>query len=52
MNTVNKMNPLFKTGKAGDAKDFIIFILAQLHKELKKSVQNNSNLNNSLPLNQ
>ena len=32
------MNPLFKTGQAGDAKDFIIFILEQLHKELKKSV--------------
>ena len=42
MNTVNNMNPLFKTGQAGDAKDFIIFILEQLHKELKKSVQSNS----------
>jgi len=52
MNTVNNMNPLFKTGQTGDAKDFIIFILGQLHKELKKSVQNNSYSNNSLPLNQ
>ena len=52
MNTVNNMNPLFKTGQAGDAQDFIIFILEQLHKELKKSIQNNSNSNNSLPLNQ
>ena len=52
MNTVNNMNPLFKTGQEGDAKDFIIFTLEQLHKELKKSVQNNSNSNNSLPLNQ
>ena len=52
MNTANNMNPLFKTGQAEDAKDFIIFILEQLHKELKKSAQNNSNSNNSLPLNQ
>ena len=29
MNTLNNMNPLFKKGQAGDAKDFIIFILAQ-----------------------
>ena len=53
MNTVNNMNPLFKTGQAGDSKDFIIFILEQLHKELKKPVKiyedNNSNLQ---PLNQ
>jgi len=37
MNIVEKMNPLFKQGQAGDAKDFIIFILEQLHKELKQS---------------
>ena len=36
MKTVEKMNPLFKQGQAGDSKDFIIFILEQLHKELKK----------------
>ena len=35
MNTIEKMNPLFKLGQAGDAKDFIIFILEQIHKELK-----------------
>ena len=53
MNTINNMNPLFKTGQAGDAKDFIIFILEQLHKELKKSVQNNfNNSNNATQLNQ
>ena len=53
MNTVNNMNPLFKTGQAGDAKDFIIFIFEQLHKELKKSVQNNSNNSiNTTQLNQ
>ena len=30
------MNPLFKQGMPGDSKDFIIFILEQIHKELKK----------------
>ena len=39
MNTINNMNPLFKTGEAGDAKDFIIFILEQLHKELKQPIK-------------
>ena len=48
MNVVEKMNPLFKQGQAGDSKDFI---LEQLHKELKKSVNNNG-LNNNLVLNQ
>jgi len=37
LNIVNNMNPLFRKGKIGDDKDFIIFILEQLHKELKKS---------------
>jgi len=37
MNTVEKMNPLFKKGQDGDAQIFIIFILEQLHKELKQS---------------
>ena len=41
MNTINNMNPLFKTGQAGDAKDFIIFVLEQLHKELKQSISIN-----------
>jgi len=49
MNTVEKMNPLFMQGQAGDDKDFIIFILEQLHKELKKSNNiTNSNENQSL----
>ena len=43
MNIIEKMNPLFKQGQAGDSKDFIIFILEQLHKELKKSVKNITN---------
>ena len=33
---VEKMNSLFKQGQAGDSKDFIIFILEQIHKELKR----------------
>jgi len=51
MNIINNMNPLFKTGQAGDAKDFIIFILEQLHKELKSSVNISGNKNQT-PLNQ
>ena len=51
MNRVNNMNPLFKRGEAGDAKDFIIFILEQMHKELKKPLKLN-NINQNLPLNQ
>ena len=41
MKTIEEMNPLFKKGQAGDSKDFIIFILEQMHKELKKPVENN-----------
>ena len=41
MNGIQSMNSLFKKGEAGDAKDFIIYILEQLHLELKKnSVKN------------
>ena len=57
MNTIEEMNPLFKQGQAGDSKDFIIFILEQFHKELKKSVKSlnksiNASLMNKTPLNQ
>ena len=52
MNKVNEMNPLFKKGEAGDSKDFIIFVLEQLHKELKQSLKNNNNDNNNASLNQ
>ena len=55
MKIINDLNPLFKTGEAGDSKDFIIFILEQLHKELKRSIdfkRNNSNRNANEPLNQ
>ena len=52
MNTIEKMNPLFKKGQAGDSKDFIIYILEQLHKELSKSVIKNQPSNNNQVLNQ
>ena len=43
MTTIEKLNPLFKKGQAGDSKDFIIFILEQFHKELKKPVKKINN---------
>ena len=42
MNKINDMNSLFKKGQPGDSKDFIIFILEQFHKELKKPIKNAS----------
>ena len=51
MNQVEKMNPLFKKGQAGDSKDFIIFVFEQLHKELKSPVPG-ANQGNAQPLNQ
>ena len=50
MNNIEKMNPIFKAGQAGDAKDFIIFIIEQLHKELKQPIKNNTS--NKQTLNQ
>ena len=53
MKNIEKMNPLFKQGQAGDSKDFIIFILERIHTELKKPVKQMSNeQNNNQPLNQ
>ncbi len=53
MNIVEKMNPLFKQGQAGDSKDFIIFILEQIHKELKSPVISKNVISNiTEPLNQ
>ena len=54
MNIINEMNPLFKKGQAGDSKDFIIFVLEQLHKELKQSLKNINinNIKNNESLNQ
>ena len=37
---VEQMNPLFQQGQPGDSKDFIIFILEQIHKELKRPNKN------------
>ena len=49
---LTKNNPLsFKANEAGDAKDFIIFILEELHKELKKSVKSNKTNNNQQQVN-
>ena len=45
MKTIEEMNSLFKLGQPGDSKDFIIFILEQFHRELKKGV----NINNIIP---
>ena len=47
------MNPKITTGQAGDSKYFIIFVLEQLHKEIKRPI-NASNINNLIiqPLNQ
>ena len=45
MKTINDMNPLFKRGEAGDAKDFIIFVLEQMHKELSRSLNSKKKLN-------
>jgi len=48
---VEEMNPLFKLGQAGDSKDFILFLLEQLHLELKKPCSNYQKMDNR-PLNQ
>ena len=42
----------FRSGEAGDAKDFIIFILEQFHKELQKPLKTNNNSIKNIPLNQ
>ena len=50
---VFKMNPLLYQGQKLDYKNFIIFILEQLHKELKEPVKSqNINLNEIEQLNQ
>ena len=50
MNCIQSMNPLFQKGQAGDAKDFIIFVLEQMHSELKKNMK--KNVKQLPPLNQ
>ena len=48
---VEQMNTAFKLGQAGDSKDFILFLLEQLHIELKRPCSNYKITDNS-PLNQ
>ena len=50
--TVSSMNPLFQKGDPGDSKDFIIYILEQIHRELKKSIANLTNIKKVEELNQ
>ena len=53
MKNIEKMNPLFKQGQAGDSKDFIIFILEKMHTELKKPIKQISDEQKNIePLNQ
>ena len=52
MKTIEEMNSLFKLGQPGDSKDFIIFILEQFHRELKKGVNSNNTNNNNIKINQ
>ena len=51
MNKINEMNPLLKIRQVCDAKDFIIYVLEQIHKELKKPINKNNMIIN-VPLNQ
>ena len=51
MKTIESMNSLFKLGEPGDSKDFIIFLLEQFHRELKKNLGENNN-NNEQQVNQ
>jgi len=48
-NTLNNINSIFKNAKNAGPKDLVVFILEQLHKELKKDVNNKSS---TLQLNQ
>ena len=54
---IEKMNPIFRNNQNGSSKDFIIFLLTQLHKEMTKpSISNNNKSNLKVkqqqPLNQ
>ena len=50
ISTIEKMNSLFKLGHPGNGKDFIIFILEQLHRELK--IENKNIIANNNKINQ
>ena len=43
LDTIKSMNPLFEIENENKLKEFIIFIIEQLHRELKKSKINNNN---------
>ena len=47
INRIEKINPTFKSGQKCNAKKIIIFILEQLHKELKKNINSNNNIINN-----
>jgi ubiquitin carboxyl-terminal hydrolase 8 len=54
---IERMNPIFRNNQNGSSKDFIIFLLTQLHKELAKPSLSNNNKSNlkvkqQQPLNQ
>jgi ubiquitin C-terminal hydrolase len=48
---LGELNPLFQGAYPNDAKDFLTFILLQLHDELNKSKNNNNNFNNMANVN-
>ena len=41
---LGRMNPLFAPTAANDAKDLLIYLIEQMHNELNKSTNNNTNL--------
>ena len=49
LETIEKMNPMFKNGQKNDFIDFIIFIIEQIHRELKRPINFEKY---SVPLNQ
>ena len=44
-NVISEMNPLFQGIAANDSKDLILFILQQLHEELKIKIEENTLIN-------
>ena len=45
---IEKINPLFKQDQSGNSKDFIIFIIEQIHKELKRPNESKIKIENPL----
>ena len=49
MNNVKNMNPLFGIENVNNLKEFIIFIIEQIHRELRKpKIKNNNKINETL----